>query len=258
MKLDALDHPKTLDFAARLSIELPTALGHLELFWAFTGKQAAQGNIGKWPDGAISRACYWMGPPEVFIQALRDARFLDADPVHRLTVHDWNEHAPSWVRAKLKKLGLSFIPTGEPSSDGSSDDSEATSERSSEPSSEPSSRAPVLKGREEKGSEAKRASEPTAEGLDLKAWERWEGYRHDVRKPLKPASIPAAQRALAAFGSEQAAVVEQSIAHGWQGLFALKTASQNGNGSARTARKPVENGDKPRDPSNPLADREWQ
>ena len=59
-------------------------------------------------------------------------------------------------------------------------------------------------------------------GLDPAAWSRWREYRIEIRKPLKPVSIPAAQRELAAFGGDQAAVVEQSIAQGWQGLFALK------------------------------------
>lgn len=123
MKLDALDHPKTFDFAARLGVELPTAIGHLELLWAFTGKQAPQGNLGKWPDGAIARACYWMGRPEVFVQALRESGFLDADEVHRLTIHDWREHAPRWVKSKLKTLGLSFVDssTGDTSRDASPD-----------------------------------------------------------------------------------------------------------------------------------------
>lgn len=60
-------------------------------------------------------------------------------------------------------------------------------------------------------------------GLDAAAWDRWTTYRKSIRKPLKQASVPAAQKQLAAYGSEQAAVVEQSIANGWQGLFALKT-----------------------------------
>lgn len=59
-------------------------------------------------------------------------------------------------------------------------------------------------------------------GLDPAAWSRWCDYRKQIRKPLKPVSIPAAQRELAAFGSDQADVVEQSVAQGWQGLFALK------------------------------------
>lgn len=61
-----------------------------------------------------------------------------------------------------------------------------------------------------------------AEGLDLNAWGIWLQYRKEIGKPVKQVSMPAAQRKLAAHGSNQAAVVEQSIANGWQGLFALK------------------------------------
>ena len=79
------------------------------------------------------------------------------------------------------------------------------------------------KGREkEKEKEGKGHGADAPAGLDLATWERWKAYRSEIRKPLKPASIPAAQRSLAAFGSEQAAVVEQSIANGWQGLFPIK------------------------------------
>lgn len=217
MKLEALDHPKTLDFAARLEVELPTAIGYLELLWAFTGKKAPQGNIGKWPDGAIARACYWMGRPEVFLLALRESGFIDADETHRLTVHDWREHAPGWVRAKLKKVELPFFAT-RPST------SEQSIDGSIEPPLEPS-----IQGKgstsEGKGREVARATEVLLDGLNPESWWRWVDYRQQIRKPLKPVSIPAAQRELAAFGSDQAAVVEQSVANGWQGLFALKSNS---------------------------------
>lgn len=55
--------------------------------------------------------------------------------------------------------------------------------------------------------------------LDVAAWEKWVAYRRQIRKPLKPVSIPAAQRKLAAFGCYQMAAVEHSIASGYQGLF---------------------------------------
>lgn len=90
------------------------------------------------------------------------------------------------------------------------------------------------KGKEGKGRERKLATpldlEPV-EGLDPQAWERWLAFRAEIRKPIKPASVAAAQRALAKFGANQAAVVEQSIANGWQGLFDLKpgaTTAVNG------------------------------
>lgn len=63
---------------------------------------------------------------------------------------------------------------------------------------------------------------PLPPGLDLFAWTRWVEYRKETRKPIKPASVAAAQRALVAFGSDQQAVVEQSIAGGYQGLFPLR------------------------------------
>lgn len=74
----------------------------------------------------------------------------------------------------------------------------------------------------DRGREGSANAPPAPDGLDATSWDRWRAYRVEIRKPLKPASIPAAQKALAAFGSDQPAVVEQSIANGWQGLFALK------------------------------------
>jgi hypothetical protein len=71
------------------------------------------------------------------------------------------------------------------------------------------------------GEEAHGASTAMPPGLDPAAWERFLAYRHAIRKPIKPASLLAAQRKLAGFGRDQAAVVEQSVANGWQGLFPL-------------------------------------
>lgn len=63
----------------------------------------------------------------------------------------------------------------------------------------------------------------TPDGLHLPEWDRWQAYRKAIRKPIKPASVLAAQRELAGYGADQAAIVEQSIAAGWQGLFPLKS-----------------------------------
>ena len=77
----------------------------------------------------------------------------------------------------------------------------------------------------DKGSKPPLPPLPVTAGLDVAAWERWVRYRADIRKPIKPASMQAAQEKLAGFGADQSAVVEQSIANGWQGLFELKAAS---------------------------------
>ena len=84
---------------------------------------------------------------------------------------------------------------------------------------------------EEKRTEEKTPSrvtaQPVVDGLDVTAWERWIDYRKQIRKPLKPVSIPAAQKELAAFGCDQAAVVQNSIANGYQGLFPPKNGAAN-------------------------------
>jgi hypothetical protein len=69
---------------------------------------------------------------------------------------------------------------------------------------------------------------PLVEGLDLGAWAEFVTFRSAIRKPIHLASAKAAQTRLVKFGSEvntsggQLAVVHQSIANGWRGLFALK------------------------------------
>ncbi len=76
------------------------------------------------------------------------------------------------------------------------------------------------------------ASARATPGLDLAAFDRWNQYRSEIRKPLKPSSLRAAAEELTKFNGEQSAVVQQSIANGWQGLFPLKSNAASGQKSA--------------------------
>lgn len=80
----------------------------------------------------------------------------------------------------------------------------------------------IDKIRRDKNREDKKAQAPV--GLDTEAWERWQTYRKATGKAIKPASIEAAQKKLAAFGKDQSRVVEESIAQSYQGLFPLKNS----------------------------------
>lgn len=62
------------------------------------------------------------------------------------------------------------------------------------------------------------------EGLDEAAWERWKAYRTAIRKPIKSVSEHAMKVKLARYGSQQDAVVSQSIENQYQGLFDLKVS----------------------------------
>jgi uncharacterized protein YdaU (DUF1376 family) len=74
------------------------------------------------------------------------------------------------------------------------------------------------------------ADAPMVDGLDLDSWSKWVDYKAKIRKPIKPVSMLAAQQKLAGFGADQMAVVDQSIANGWQGIFPLG----NGGGSTKS------------------------
>lgn len=94
------------------------------------------------------------------------------------------------------------------------------------------------KGREGKGrgrcDDAVLVQALATPSLDAVAFTRWESYRRELGKPLKPSSLTAAAEELAKHGGDQAAVVQQSVANGWQGLFPLKRAAGvNGSPAAK-------------------------
>lgn len=72
------------------------------------------------------------------------------------------------------------------------------------------------------------------DGLDMGAWVSWVEYRAAIKKPLKPVSMEAAAKKLAGYGPDQKAVVDQSIANTWQGLFDLQRTQ-----AQRTPAEPV-------------------
>lgn len=92
----------------RLKMSTATLVGHLELLWLATAKNAPEGDIGRFSNEDIAIACYWDGDPDEFVDALVECRWLDADSTWRLLVHDWSEHAPTYVHGCLKRHGKSF------------------------------------------------------------------------------------------------------------------------------------------------------
>jgi hypothetical protein len=130
MKREAYRHPKMYDLASRLGVSRATAIGTIQLLLDYTADVAPQGNIGKWPDGAISRGCEWPGDPTEFVEALVASGWIDRCNKYRLVVHDLKDHADNWWKLKLGKLRIGFL-TAEPSA-------EPSAERSVEPSLEAS------------------------------------------------------------------------------------------------------------------------
>lgn len=117
MKRGTPDHPKVYDFAERLGVGRPTAIGYLELLFHFTAQYAPEGNIGKYSDKRIAAGLDWHGSPSRMVEALVGAGWVDrsegprrvadgSEVVDRLVVHDWGDHIDRGTRQRLSANGL--------------------------------------------------------------------------------------------------------------------------------------------------------
>ena len=102
------DHPKFAELMAVLNLSKFAALGILEAVWHFTGRFTPQGNIGKYSDQAIEMWVGWNGPAGAMIEALVRCRWIDEDPMHRMLIHDWPDHADEHVHTDLARKCLRF------------------------------------------------------------------------------------------------------------------------------------------------------
>lgn len=110
MKKGTPDHPKTIDLSARLKINRAWACGILELLWSFTRDYAPEGDVGRFSDTNIALAAHWPKSPTILISALIEFRWLNTCPIHRLAIHDWEDHCDDYTRKKLSRSGSKVVP----------------------------------------------------------------------------------------------------------------------------------------------------
>lgn len=110
----AFTSPKIRVFAARVGVPFPHALGMCGMLWNFVADHAPCGDIGRHDDSSIAIALEWPNDPAALVNALVAARLLDVHPKHRLVVHDWADHCPQYVRAKVARMGMSLVRTSVP------------------------------------------------------------------------------------------------------------------------------------------------
>ena len=97
----------------RLKLKVWQCRGVLESLWAITAKDAPQGNIGRLSNEDIAVVMDWDDDENELIAALIDCGWLDEDDEHRLLVHNWHKHCPTYIRGQLARHGRAFF-TGEP------------------------------------------------------------------------------------------------------------------------------------------------
>ncbi|MGN7359480.1 DnaD domain-containing protein [Paenibacillus sp. SAF-054] len=89
-------HPKTKRLARLLGVSLPTAIGHLHLFWWWAMDYSQDGDLSKYDSADIEDACEWDGVPGKLYSALRDSKFVDHDDI----IHDWYDYAGRLVEKR--------------------------------------------------------------------------------------------------------------------------------------------------------------
>jgi len=110
-KVGTLNHPKTLHLAELLNIEPWAALGLLEALWNWASEYAPQGNIGKHSDVVIADGIKWRKKADVLVKVLIKSGWVDEDDEHRLLIHDWADHVPTYIKKRLQRKEL--LPIGE-------------------------------------------------------------------------------------------------------------------------------------------------
>lgn len=84
------------------------ATGLLETLWQVTSQHYKAGDIGKAENDDIAEAVSWYGDGDELVHMLVNSGWLDESDDHRLVVHDWHEHCPTFVKGNLKNAGIEF------------------------------------------------------------------------------------------------------------------------------------------------------
>lgn len=116
MKIGTTQTLKFKKLQRRLSLPLWQATGLLESLWKMAYRNAPAGDIGRLSNEDIATAIEWESDADELVAALVETGWLDADPVHRLLIHDWEKECESWLRGNFEKHGKQFaqrtLPNG--------------------------------------------------------------------------------------------------------------------------------------------------
>ena len=123
MKAGTPEMMKFKKLQKRLGESTRGIVGLLDLLWQRTTKECPAGDIGRFSNEEIAILCDWEGDPDELVTHLVETRWLDTSTEHRLVVHDWHEHAPTYLKGAFASSNKSFASSlsdehSEPPSDG--------------------------------------------------------------------------------------------------------------------------------------------
>ncbi|WP_212939223.1 hypothetical protein [Paenibacillus antibioticophila] len=92
-------HPKTRKFCRKLGVSVPTAVGHLHMFWWWAMEFAQDGDVSKFEAEDIADAMEYDGDPDVLMDALIYAGYIDQTETGRV-IHDWYDYAGKLIERR--------------------------------------------------------------------------------------------------------------------------------------------------------------
>ena len=102
MKHQTINLVKFKALSKRLGQPMCHTVGYLETLWIFCQIQARDGDLSRFSEMEIAGWIEYPGDPGDFIAALVECRWLDSDG-DILTVHNWADHRPNWLKGVQAK-----------------------------------------------------------------------------------------------------------------------------------------------------------
>jgi len=97
--------PRVAIQSSLISVET-VAVGLLESLWHMAISNAQRGDIGSHFDNVdIAEGIGWFGDTDEIIDAFVDTGWLDRCDEFRLVIHDWEDHAPGFIKRNIARKG---------------------------------------------------------------------------------------------------------------------------------------------------------
>lgn len=92
MAVSLWGHPKLLDFAGRLGLDPPAAVGHIYALWREALQSAPSGTLTNYTPGRIAFAMHWpQNRADELVAALVGSGLLERGGGGELLIHDWHK-----------------------------------------------------------------------------------------------------------------------------------------------------------------------
>lgn len=129
MKANTPEMMKFKKLRRKLNESRRGTIGLLEGLWIETARNSPTGDIGRFTNEEIAIMVDWDGDPDILVDAMVECRWLDVCATHRLVVHDWADHCPTYVKGGLarQKRSIAIATTSEVQPIGTTSNESASS-----------------------------------------------------------------------------------------------------------------------------------